>query len=284
MTLSIISNFILARIADIHPYMYKMFPRQFRFTHDKYNITKLLLYDPKYLLYIKNKPSYVTSEEFIFYCMLSEYNKKSWLTLKENTPITLQNITVHILMSFLYNYVENNIIHSETGYIAICVETYREALERVLKYIVNNTEEEITNFIFAFENECLNRYILIDQPKDICKLCNENVVNYIYECKCKCCVECAKKSNKCTNCNIEHTFDEENICICSICYSDGCDCVLPCEHRYHFTCINMWFHKKDECPMCNAKFELKIKYDKDKIKKHFLQKKYEFDSIHYTST
>lgn len=32
--------------------------------------------------------------------------------------------------------------------------------------------------------------------------------------------------------------------------------ILPCNHKFHSTCINSWSHYKDECPICKKRFNV----------------------------
>lgn len=46
--------------------------------------------------------------------------------------------------------------------------------------------------------------------------------------------------------------------MCSICYcnyNSNMDCqVLPCNHKFHSTCLNKWFTKKQNCPLCRRQY------------------------------
>lgn len=48
--------------------------------------------------------------------------------------------------------------------------------------------------------------------------------------------------------NSEEEYNEE----CPICLSKTLenDMILPCGHKYHFTCIMDWLDKKMTCPTC----------------------------------
>jgi hypothetical protein len=47
--------------------------------------------------------------------------------------------------------------------------------------------------------------------------------------------------------------------MCSICYcnyNSNMDCqVLPCDHKFHSTCIKKWFTKKQNCPLCRRQYD-----------------------------
>ncbi len=46
--------------------------------------------------------------------------------------------------------------------------------------------------------------------------------------------------------------------VCSICYcnyNSNMDCqVLPCNHKFHSTCLKKWFTKKQNCPLCRRQY------------------------------
>jgi len=45
-------------------------------------------------------------------------------------------------------------------------------------------------------------------------------------------------------------FDETD---CSICLDEHLETYsqLPCQHKFHFTCIKLWLEQKNACPLCN---------------------------------
>ena len=43
--------------------------------------------------------------------------------------------------------------------------------------------------------------------------------------------------------------------ICSICLENKSDWILPCQHTYHFNCINQWYFNKKTCPYCRSKMD-----------------------------
>ena len=51
--------------------------------------------------------------------------------------------------------------------------------------------------------------------------------------------------------------ENEVCCICLCDYSiDNFVSILPCEHKYHDSCIRVWFDVKTICPLCNTKLGL----------------------------
>ena len=47
---------------------------------------------------------------------------------------------------------------------------------------------------------------------------------------------------------------------CSICLVDykkkDITMMLPCKHKFHTNCINIWLHKKSNCPLCRKKLDI----------------------------
>ena len=41
--------------------------------------------------------------------------------------------------------------------------------------------------------------------------------------------------------------------ICSICLENNSNWTLPCQHTFHFNCINTWYLNKKTCPYCRYK-------------------------------
>ena len=42
---------------------------------------------------------------------------------------------------------------------------------------------------------------------------------------------------------------------CPICYEKGCDFETKCKHTFHIECIQKWYSKKRQCPMCRTKIK-----------------------------
>lgn len=54
----------------------------------------------------------------------------------------------------------------------------------------------------------------------------------------------------------EENSDSDTCPICLMVYEDGDQLrMLPCFHKYHMSCIDMWFSSKDTCPNCKTRID-----------------------------
>lgn len=70
--------------------------------------------------------------------------------------------------------------------------------------------------------------------------------------------------------------DEEPSLVCYLCnnpFENGICTLLPCDHGFHYTCINNWLKKTQSCPICG------LQLTNDIPTKEYIQEKYSYEYL-----